>query len=354
MKNAIYKMQTVFLIILLITAVSLFFLYNKTTLELNMAKDSYSTIEKSYTDTTLELQKIKDQYSKINKSYNDLKTKETFINANSTPIINFTNANSRDTYFSIHNLKMAQDISKGKGIKVGILDWCFGYEKHKSLYSGCIDFTGDADNLLVEHHGFWMASVLKEIAPECEIYGLGITVANRNETKKVDAIVKAIDWAIENKIDVLTYSNEKFSDKNIKKVDDAVNKAISHNIITTFIHYPNKNNILPGPLLQPDLLYDGREPDVNIFQYDYNTLRISEYNKYLESGGKYYPYWSISSTSPVTAGFIAILKNVNNNLTPGEYKDILIKTSKKKLYDNYECPRVVDIYDAVKYLQQNY
>ena len=34
----------------------------------------------------------------------------------------FGDANSRDTYFTIHNVGKAHEISKGKGVKVGILD----------------------------------------------------------------------------------------------------------------------------------------------------------------------------------------------------------------------------------------
>jgi hypothetical protein len=71
----------------------------------------------------------------------------------------FENANSRDTYFTIHNVKQAQNISKGKGIKVGILDHYFGYASHKELYSNCIDFLNDSDSLNnISEHGYWMAT----------------------------------------------------------------------------------------------------------------------------------------------------------------------------------------------------
>jgi len=35
-------------------------------------------------------------------------------------------ANSRETYFTLHHVKEAQAITKGKGCKVGILDHSFG------------------------------------------------------------------------------------------------------------------------------------------------------------------------------------------------------------------------------------
>jgi len=41
------------------------------------------------------------------------------------PIIRFPNANSRQTYFTIHNIWEAWEISKGAGVKVGILDHSF-------------------------------------------------------------------------------------------------------------------------------------------------------------------------------------------------------------------------------------
>ena len=62
------------------------------------------------------------------------------------------------------------------------------------------------------------------------------------------------------------------------------------------------------------------------------------------------PYLSISSTSPVAAGFVALLKGINNYLKPSDYKKILIDTSKRIDYGGVECSRVVDIYQAVKYI----
>ena len=54
----------------------------------------------------------------------------------------FGDANSPDTYFTLHNVAKAHEISKGKGIKVGILDDSFGYNRHPDLYSGGADFAG--------------------------------------------------------------------------------------------------------------------------------------------------------------------------------------------------------------------
>lgn len=91
---------------------------------------------------------------------------------------------------------------------------------------------------------------------------------------------------------------------------------------------------------------------MNIYHYDYNTLFLDKYCKYINRNKEdpilYIPFLSISSTSPVSAGFVALLKSINNNLTPIDYKNILMETSKEMIYKGEECPRVVDIYEAVK------
>lgn len=282
--------------------------------------------------------------------------------------ISFANANSRDNYFTIHNIKQAQKLGKGKGIKVGILDHCFGYNLHKELYSGAVDFINNSYALNSSNeHGYWMAATLKEIAPDCEVYALN-TAASLNEDKRVTAVIKAIDWAIKNHIDILTYSQEPVSGKNRKRFDAAVNKAVKNNIITTFIHYDNPNNIWPQAMADPRFTENGtRAPDLSIYPYDYNTMIIDTYTAYkklgpnvIHAGGNSIPYYSVSSTSPVTAGFIAILKSINNKLTPNEYRQILKETSYKTTFrdpfrlSTFECSNVVDVGKAAIYIKEKY
>ena len=93
--------------------------------------------------------------------------------------IHIPNANSRDTYFTIHNILEAHKYSKGKGVKIGILDWGFGFSEHGELYAGGECFNDNRENFDENsEHGYWMAAVLKEIAPECEVYALGTYILN--------------------------------------------------------------------------------------------------------------------------------------------------------------------------------
>lgn len=294
-------------------------------------------------------------------------------NKSEKPLTNimFSNANSRDTYFTIHNIAEAHKENKGKGIKVGVIDWNFGSQDNKNLYYDVKDFTGYSNNF-GDGHGKWMATVLKEIAPECEIYALATGLDTYEEGEFTNVLIEAIDWSIDNKLDILTLSVAKLSDENIAKLDVAVDRAIEQGIVTTFIHYENPNNILPFGLLEYDdnSISYSRLPDINIFHYDYNTLFIDQYLEYLTNeppktygdikNGGYIPFISFSSMSPVTAGFVAILKSENNTLSPAEYKKILIETSYSKNFrgiadfENVEVDHVVDIGSALKYLKDNY
>jgi len=112
----------------------------------------------------------------------------------------------------------------------------------------------------IAEHGLWMATTLKEIAPDVEIYAL--CARDNDRAKEADNIAKAIGWAIENNIDILTYSGEAFRKEDRAVIDEAVHKAINNNIVTTFIHYDLPENILPTGLFPKtaSLLYSHLSP----------------------------------------------------------------------------------------------
>lgn len=291
---------------------------------------------------------------------------------NDTNLIFFPNANSRPTYFTIHNVNEAHKYSKGSNIKVGIIDWLFAASEYKELYAGTVDFTNSPYSLYEANgHGLWMATAMREIAPECEIYALNAVIYEEhknfeeNDLKRSEYLNSAIDWAIENGIDVLTYSHPKFTPIYSDIVNNCVDRAAHHEIATTFIHNENPNNIWPYGCFEyhTDQQFT-REPDVNIYHYDYNSLSIPQYESYLDfvksgehiKSGNDLPYFSFSSMSPVLGGFVALLKSIRPSLTPYECKGLLIKTSYainekgEHWYDINPCPRVVDIGKAVKSL----
>lgn len=270
--------------------------------------------------------------------------------------IHYPDANTRASYDSIHNVCKAQSISTGKGIKVGILDWCFGFHSGCNLYTDGIDFmTFDdhAENFDHERgHGYWMATTLHEIAPDVQIYAIG-TFSPEGEKQWVDSLIKGIDWAIENDIDILTLSHAMISEENRERFDEAVGRAHAKGIVTTFIHYDDPDNILPWGIWKDNDPDYNREPDINIFQYDYNTVFLDSYQKIYKDitfADRYKKELnlSVSSMSVVTGGFVAMMMEKDDSLSASEYRDILVKTSKPMEYEGDKAEHVVDIYAALE------
>ena len=173
-------------------------------------------------------------------------------------IMVFPDANSRMTFFSLHHLHEAQTLSKGKGIKVGILDHSFGLNHHPELYTGGKNFVEGSEEFLTdrEWHGYWMANTLHEVAPDVDIFALNTVPFDKPETH-AEVISKAIDWAISQKIDILTYSQASIKDEYKPILNAALDRAYKAGIITAFIHTGHPGNIMPTGLWSGK--DDGRE-----------------------------------------------------------------------------------------------
>jgi len=265
----------------------------------------------------------------------------------------FPGANSRATYFTLHSIREAQSVSTGEGVKVGILDHLFGIDLHPELYAGGENFLGEDQAWKLSstaEHKYWMALVLKEITPDVEVYALN--VSSRDEGEKVDALLRAVDWAIEHELDVLTYSSRRFSPEHRPRVDAAVERAHEVGIVTTFIHYGHPGNLLPGGLFSG--LEDGREPDVFVLHRDYTVLFVHEYAR-LERGERsdwYRPFLSLSSTSSVTAGVVAMLRSLRGDLTPAGCRHILRQSGRPLEFEGQSVPRALDAAAAVRLAEQ--
>lgn len=281
--------------------------------------------------------------------------------------IYFGNANSRQTYFTLHNIARAHEKANGRGVKVGIMDWLFGGDENKGLYAGYADVS-EHPELLYEAagHGLMMATTLREIAPECEIYAINAVVYGEGgEELRLSHFEKGIQWAIENGMDVLTYSHAAFMGEDRVRAHAAVRRAVENGITTTFIHNDSEYNIFPYGCME-GMGYGVREgfsrkPDLNILHFDYNSLLLSMYEKYsnaLKAGepirsGDMVPFFSFSSMSVVLGGFAAIIKQLRPDFQPSQIKELLVWTSYRietkgqNWYDINPCERVADIGKAV-------
>lgn len=266
-------------------------------------------------------------------------------------ILVFPGANSHETYFTMHNIGAAQAVSRGKGAKIGILDHSFGVDEHPGLYAGGQAFQSDewATNFATNsHHGYWMALVAHELAPEAELYALGTT--SSDEKVKVAAMVKAIDWAIAHHLDAITYSDRKFSPALRADLDAAVSRAIAAGVVVCFIHYPHPDNLLPTGLFPRHPVDDEREPDLNVLQYDYTVVFANEYGLAAQGKSKrgYKPFLSMSSTAPVTAAVVALMRSANPTLSPAQIKQILMSTARPVTFERATGARTIDAAAAVR------
>ena len=267
-------------------------------------------------------------------------------------VLVFPGANSRDTYFTVHNIHPAHAITRGTGASVGILDHSFGMDAHPELYAGGENFQEGKWGETFRnqsHHGYWMALVLREIAPEVEIYALN--TYSSDEADRVQAMVKAIDWAVAHDLDAITYSARAFSPEARKILDPAVDRAIDAGVVVVFIHYPHPRNLFPswiGPMTGDD----EREPDLNIFHYDYTVVFADRYSAFMngddEMARGYRPFLSLSATAPVAAGFVAMLRSLDPTLTPARIREILMESSAPREVEARRGIRVPDVATAVE------
>jgi len=262
-----------------------------------------------------------------------------------------SSAGSTETYLTIHNVLPAHKITLGAGTRVGILDRSFGRDAHPELYAGGEVFRDGVPTPRdgqETHHGYWMALALSEIAPKAEIYALESHADD--EGARVEAMIRALDWAIENDLDVVTYCAGGLSEAAQKVLDPVVERTVKAGVVVVFLNYPHPMNLLAagfGPRAE-----DGqRDPDLNIFSYDCTTILANQFVALMNPDDdgiqKYRPFLARSSTGPVTAGFVALLRSVDPEASPAEIKRILRETSRPMVYRGRLATRVADAFEAV-------
>jgi hypothetical protein len=146
----------------------------------------------------------------------------------------------------------------------------------------------------------------------------------------------------------LTYSQAAVGTEYKPIFNAALDRAYKAGIITVFIHTGHPENIMPTGLWSGK--DDGREADANIYPYDYSIIPIPEYLK-LKNGEKTWwnpPFLSVSSTSPVLAGIIAMMKSLKPSLTASECREILQGTAFPFDFEGKHAPQAIDAYAALK------
>ena len=261
---------------------------------------------------------------------------------------------SYENYVSIHNVRLAHGVTLGAGARVGILDHSFGSDAHPELYAGGEDFLErgvEWDGEGETHHGYWMALALREIAPAAEIFALD--VGGPAESTKVESISRALEWAIQNQMDVVSYCSLGLSAEARKLLDPIIDRTVEAGVVVVFVDYPHPLTILPGGFGPPPP--DGpRNPDLNIFSYDCTALLAHRFLTLMESDDdgiqRYRPFLARSSAASVTAGFVALMRSVDPSVSPQRIKEILMTTSKPTEVRGLKGERTPDAFLAVSHL----
>lgn len=262
---------------------------------------------------------------------------------------------SSESYLTIHNVRPAHEITLGAGSRVGILDHSFGGEAHPELYSGVHEFRVGAGEMELEgetHRGYWMALALREIAPSAEIYALDI--GGQDKDGRIEAIAGALEWAITNQLDVVSYCSQSLSPEDRERLDPIVDRAIGAGVVVVLVDYPHPLAIVPGGFGPPPT--EGPEnPDLNIFSYDCTALLAREFVTQVELDDdgiqRYRPFLTRSSAASVTAGFVALMRSVDGDVSPQEVKEILMATSKPTEVRGLRGKRTPDAFLALSRLK---
>jgi len=256
-----------------------------------------------------------------------------------------------ETHLTLHNVRAAHRITMGEGIRVGILDHSFGASTHPELYAGGRRFLKDGLPPIAEpetHHGYWMALTLREIAPEAAIYALETHA--QDEMTQVHAMVQALDWAVEQELDVVTYCGRALSELARRTLDPVVERTVEAGVVVVFLDYSHPLNLLPGGIgYRVD--ENSRDPDLSIFSYDCTTILADRFVALVEPDDdqiqRYRPFLGRPSTGSIAAGLVALLRSVDPEASPDAIKKTLMETSRSLDIRGQRAVRVPDVFEAV-------
>ncbi|HXI91577.1 MAG TPA: S8 family serine peptidase [Blastocatellia bacterium] len=140
----------------------------------------------------------------------------------------------------------------GRGVRVGIIDsgvnpahpHVGGVAGGTRITSG--DADGSTDYLDYIGHGTAVAGAIREKAPDAQLYA--VKVFDRALTTNIDAIIKAIDWCVENEMNVINLSLGTVNIEHRKVIEQAVGRAAEKRSVLVAAREMSGKPSLPGCL----------------------------------------------------------------------------------------------------------
>jgi subtilisin family serine protease len=141
----------------------------------------------------------------------------------------------------------------GRGVKVAIID--SGVNPAHPHVGGVAGGTrirsgeADASNDFLDYigHGTAVAGAIREKAPDAQLYA--VKVFDRALTTNIEAIIKAIDWCVENEMDVINLSLGTVNIEHRKVIEQAVASAAQKKTVLVAAREMSGKPSLPGCLL---------------------------------------------------------------------------------------------------------
>lgn len=243
-----------------------------------------------------------------------------------------------------------KNMFNGKGIKIAIIDEGVNNIKDKLEIAGGYNFINNSDDYFDEDgHGTAIASIIKSrefgIAQDVELYSLKVKLEFTDAS--INMVIKAIDWCISNKIDIInmSFGFAGFISYALEdKCEEAMNQGIvivcaaGNNNLSQGIEIPGKYNstIAISGVSRNNTRYEkssfGKSVDFCCYSEDLLTY---------DKTGEIITIAGTSYASPCVAGIIALIKEQNPLLTPREIYELLkdnvlkLDGSRKSLYYGY-------------------
>jgi hypothetical protein len=236
-------------------------------------------------------------------------------------------------FITFSKIDRAQSISRGQGVKIAICDWCFdmnGPATNKYVDAASM-VPGEPVGYYQPWHGEWMAELVHQTAPACEI----IPVQARTvEGDYQPYLIKGIRYAAEHGAAAVTCSMGPLT--MTKELREAVDYAESKGTLFINVHpiYETKLKEMDRRILHTGVVtvpwHPRAQPGRDIYVWPYMLT-----HHLLDD-------WGYSVGPPIVAGVVALMKSASPSLTPEQIRQILVKTAVVK--DGF---RVLDAETAV-------
>ena len=140
----------------------------------------------------------------------------------------------------------------GRGVKVGIIDSGVNpAHPHVGGIAGGVRITAGDSNSSDDYldylgHGTAVAGAIREKAADAELHA--VKVFDRALTTNIESIIKAIDWCIDNQIDVINLSLGTTNLDHREAIEAVVSRAVDKNVVIVAAREMSGKLSLPGCL----------------------------------------------------------------------------------------------------------